>query len=192
MARRGVLAAVALVVVAGLFVTLISAGAAARSSGGRSTAHCTNTSTACLDAVAMSYISALASKSPAVAEAVRAAPNVQRWENGLHNVSSRAELVAEIKSTQLTVTALRQVRLFPARDGHNVFAMYLVDGGVGAVSLTAHVIERIGISHGLINQIEIVQCTGGPHESSMGDITDPTGTLDLALCVRVNPAVPPL
>ena len=182
----------ALVVVAGLFVTLISAGAAARSSGGRSTAHCTNTSTACLDAVAMSYISALASKSPAVAEAVRAAPNVQRWENGLHNVSSRAELVAEIKSTQLTVTALRQVRLFPARDGHNVFAMYLVDGGVGAVSLTAHVIERIGISHGLIDQIEVVQCIGGPHEDSMGKITDLTGTLDLALCVRVNPAVPPL
>jgi hypothetical protein len=181
-----------MLVVAGLCVTLVSAGAAAPSRGERSTVRCTNTSTACLDAVAMSYIAALASKNPAAADAVRAAPNVQRWENGLHNVSTRAQLVAEIKSTQLTVTDIRQVRFYAARDGHNVFAMYLVDGGVGSLSLTAHVIERIGIAHGLINQIEVVQCTGGPNENSMGNITDPTGTLDLALCVRVNPAVPQL
>jgi hypothetical protein len=179
-----------LVVAAGLFVTLVSAGASARAGGERSTVGCTNTSTACLDAVAMSYITAIGSKSPAAANAVRAAPDVQRWENGLHNVSSRAELVAEIKSTQRTAIDLRQVRLYPSRDGHNVFAMYLVDGGVGSVSLTSHVIERIGISHGRIDQIEVVQCSGGPHEDSMGKITDPTGTLDLALCVRLNPAVP--
>jgi hypothetical protein len=142
--------------------------------------------------MAMPYIAAIASKNPVTAEAVRAAPDVQRWELGLHNVSNRAELVAESKSIQLTVTDVRQIRLYAALDGHNVRAMYLVDGGVGSLSLTAHVIGRIGISHGLIDQLEVVRCSGGPHESSMGNITDPTGTLDLALCVRVTPGVPQL
>jgi hypothetical protein len=154
--------------------------------GQASTVGCTDTSTACLDAVAMSYINALDGKGAAAANAVRAAPDVQRWENGVHNVSTRAQLVAEIRTAQLEITGIRDVRLFPDRSGENVFAMYLVDGGlVKGVSVTSHVIERVGISNGLIAQIEVVECIGGPNEQSMPKVQDPSGALDLNICVRI-------
>jgi hypothetical protein len=56
--------------------------------------------------------------------------------------------------------------------------------------VTAHVIERFGISQGLITQIEVVQCDGGLGELARGTSTDIPGALDLALCVRANPPIP--
>ena len=183
--RTGVLAALIAALLA------FAAVAFASSTPPTSLATCTDHSTACLDAVAMSYVNAIGTKNPSVAEAVRAAPNVQRWENGLHNVATRSQLVAELKNAETFVADIRDVRLFVGRGGQNVFAMYLVDAGLNRqLSVTAHVIERFGISHGLITQIEVVQCDGGPGEVARGTTTDITGTLDVALCVRANPPVP--
>ena len=115
---------------------------------------------------------------------------MQRWENGLHNVTSRDQLVAIIKNTQKFVSDIREVRLFVARDSQDVFALYLVDAGVGSATITAHVMERIQIQNGLITTLEVLQCDGGPAETSMGTATDITGNLDVAICARANPAVP--
>ena len=57
-------------------------------------------------------------------------------------------------------------------------------------SITAHVIERIGIKAGLITQIEVVECAGGPGEQAMPKTLDPLHSLDLNVCLRA--AVPPV
>jgi hypothetical protein len=171
---------VAVGILLGLLVVAINAGA-------RPTRHrpCTDTSVRCLDAVAYSYIDALASNDPATADKVRAAPNVQKWENGVHNATNRSELIAAIKATQLLVTGIREVRLFPGQDGHDLFAMYLADGGATpSVSVTSHVIERLEIHHGLITQIEIADCMGGPGEVSQPAPEAPAASVDFALCTR--------
>jgi hypothetical protein len=186
-ARKRRVAAVAGVIVA-IVVGLVAAISA---SGKPSTADCTDKSTACLDAAAMSYVNALGGNGAAVANAVRAAPDVQRWENGVHNVINRQQLVSEIKVTQIAVADIRDVRLYPTRGGNDVFAMYLADGGLSRqASITAHVVERFHISHGLITQIEVVECAGGPNEQSFPAPVDPISALDLNVCLRA--AVPPI
>lgn len=145
---------------------------------------CTDRSTACLDAVAHSYVDALASDDPNVAAKVRAAPNVQKWENGVHNAWDRASLISAIKTTQLLAAKIRDLHLYPDRGGNAVFAMYLADGGVGPITLTSHVIERLQIRRGQITELEIVECIGGPGEQSKPPGHDPTGGADFGLCAR--------
>ncbi len=84
---------------------------------------CTDRSSACLAAVARSYVDALRSDDPAVGDKVRAAPNVQRWENGVHNVVARPGLVAALRRTQPLVAGVRDVRYFTERSGSEVFAV---------------------------------------------------------------------
>lgn len=177
--RHAVVAVGACIAVAG------AGGATAR----QADSHCTDASSACLSAVAHSYVDALASNDPAKADAVRAAPDVQKWENGVHNATSRPELVAAIKATQVLVAGIRDLRLYPERGGHAIFAVYLADGGVGPVSLTSHVMERLEVRHGLITSLEIVECTGGPAEEARPPGKAPAAALDFALCAR-GPRLP--
>lgn len=166
-----------------LVATLALAAGALAASATTSKPRCSDSSV-CLKAVALSYIDALASNDPTMADKVRAAPTVQKWENGIHNATTRTELVAAIKTTQSLLASIRDVRLFVARGGQDVFAMYLADGGLSKeIGLTSHVIERIGITNGLITEIEIVQCIGGPGDQSRPKAHTLTG-LDFALCLR--------
>ena len=162
----------------------LAGGIAITASADSSMSTCTDRSTACLDAVAHSYVDALASDDPKVADKVRAAPNVQKWENGIHNAWDKASLISWIKNTQVLAAKIRDLHLYPDRGGRNVFATYLADGGVGPVTLTSHVIERLQVSHGLITELEIVECIGGPGEQSRPAGHDPTGGLDFGLCAR--------
>jgi hypothetical protein len=163
----------------------VALGVGARAfSSPRSHPRCSDRTSACLKAVAMSYIDALASDDPAMAGKVRAARHVQKWENGVHNAVGRTALVAGIKNTQPLLARIRDIRLFVTRSRRDVFAMFLADGGVGSQPLfTSHVIERIGIQRGLITQLEIVNCIGGVHDQARPKAKDPTG-LDFALCTR--------
>ena len=180
--RRVVLITAIAVVGAGLLASL---GVGARAASSRaSRAHCTDRSSACLKAVALSYIDALASDDPAMAGDVRAARDVQKWENGIHNATNRKELIAGIKNTQPLLVRIRDVRLFVGRGRRNVFAMYLADGGLSGQSLfTSHVLERIGIARGLITQLEVVDCIGGRNDEARPKPADPTG-YDFGLCTR--------
>ena len=180
--RRGVV--VLAVAVAGAAIAA-GFGLGAQPAGARSSeAHCTDRSTSCLKAVALTYVNALASDDPAMADKVRAAQSVQKWENGIHNAVGRSELVAGMKATQLLLVRIRDLRVFAARNGRDVFVMYLADGGAaGEPVFTSHVLERIGVRDGLIRQLEVVDCIGGPNDTSR-----PKGkaltTYDFGLCAR--------
>jgi hypothetical protein len=163
-------------------IAVVAVLAAITTSASSAPALCTDQSTPCLESAARSYIDALTSDDSAMADKVRAAPGVQRWENGVHNATNRAELVRDIKHTQTLVAGIRDVRLFAARSGTDVFAMYVVDGGLTKqLSVTSHVIEHFEVRHGEITSLDVVECMGGPGEQSR---PRQNSGEDFALCAR--------
>jgi len=171
---------------------------------------CTDTSQACVNAVALSYVNAVPGGPDAANPGdMRLAPNVIRWQNGLVTSQNASEIRNEANSYPPgLVLGVRDLRTWSATDGHNVFAAFLDDVqvlnllGIVTQAWTVHIMERVQVDWGndangnpvcgdqlspCITQIEVIQCSGLlAHEDARPAPSGASAQPPTFLCNRVQ------
>ena len=153
---------------------------------------CNNMSRACLIEVANTYMDAQAG-GPGTREAMRLAPDVHRWENGILNATTDDQLRAGSPGGPSEIWSQRdRDRVWV--DGNQVFSIWIVDVRDAATQefvTTVHIFERLQVERGVcgegpspcVTEVEAIFCVapGGMAPALPDTIPDPRPS---ALCLR--------